>query len=280
MNYTATGRVQCIGRFSFVAPAAVNVTGRSQSIYLTTVTTIPTPSGGMDAYWIKRLPGPGTRQPGEFALQAGLKSVWSARNPMFPNILTLEVVKPISGGLIVVESEAQIGNQSIAETLVKDIVNSYVPANNRGFCLGNGSISLDPSQNEHVRLTMVDSSFPEIEIQFETQTVNEPDLRTYTNLDEERSLASGRGGTLTVLRDQQRFAAGLSGKEIWISFVVSGDKPGLRFTWHYPGVGSSSTQPSINILGSAPAEKKVQLAAIWETVLTSLSSVPLAAETK
>jgi hypothetical protein len=276
MNNTTTGQVQCAGRFFFEAPEAMNVTGRSQSMYGTNVTTIPVPSGGIDAYWAGRLAQMGAAQR-EFELQAGVKGAWSARNPVFPKLLTMEIVQPVSGGLIVVDRQADTGKESVAEKLVKAIIDSYVPTNDHGFCIGIGAITLGPSQNEQVRLTLGDSSAPEVEIRLETRTVREPDTKTYSDVDEEKSLASASGGTLDVLRDQKRSGAGLPGKEIWISLVVPGDKPGMRFTWHYPGIGASGTQPSINIVGTAPVEKKSQLEAIWESVLTSLRAVPLAA---
>jgi len=93
------------------------------------------------------------------------------------------------------------------------------------------------------------------------------------------SIAAG-GGTLTELREQQRTAAGLSGKEIWISFSEPGEKPSVRFTWHYPGVADTPTQPAIDIVGFGPVDKKPQLEAAWKTILTSLHAVPLAAGTK
>jgi hypothetical protein len=279
MNNTTIGRVQCAGRFSFVAPEAMDATGRSQSMYGTNVTTIPVPSGGIDAYWTSRL-AQMVAVSRVFELLPGVKGAWSARNRAFPKLLTLEIVQPVSGGLILVDRQADAGKENTAETLVKAIINSYVPASDRGFCVGNGAITLGPSQNEQVRLTLGESGSPEIELRFETRTVREPDMKTYSDVDEEKSVASAHGGTLTVLRDQRRSAAGLPGQEIWIFAAVPGDNPGLRFSWHYPGVGASGTQPSINIVGSAPVEKKVQLEAIWESVLTSLRAVPLAAGTK
>src|ERR1017187_9320243 len=98
MNNTTTGQVQCAGRFFLEAPEAMNVTGRSQSMYGTNVTTIPVPSGGIDAYWAGRLAQMGAAQR-EFELQAGVKGAWSARNPVFPKLLTMEIVQPVSGGL-------------------------------------------------------------------------------------------------------------------------------------------------------------------------------------
>ncbi len=279
MTKPTAEQIQCVGRFSFAVPEAMNVTGRSQSMYRTNVSSVSLPAGDIDAYWTGRLSEMGTVLR-RFDLEPGVKSAWSARNPVYPKILTLETVKPVSGGLIAADREADAGKEDVAEALVRDIINAYVPASDRGFCIGSGAITLEPSQNEQARLTLESSASPEIELRFETQTVREPDTKTYSDVDEERSVASAHGGTLTVLRDQQRSAAGLQGKEIWISATVPGEKPLVRFSWHYPGVGASGAQPSINIVGSAPVEKKAQLETIWETVLTSVRVVPLAAETK
>lgn len=275
MSISNAGRVYCTGRFSFIAPEEMGETGRGQSMYRTNVKTIPVPPGGVEAYWKDRLARIGPVQPRRFEFQPDVRGAWYVRNATFPNILTLEMVKTVSGGLLVVDREADAGKEDLAETLVKDIVNAYVPAGDRGFCVGNGAITLEPSQNEQARLSLAPAASPDVEIRFATRTVREPDIKTYSDVDEEKELTSAHGGTLTVLLDRKRSAAGLSGKEIRISVAVPGDKPSLRFTWHYPGIGGSSTQPSITIVGSAPTGKQAQLEAIWETVATSLRAVPL-----
>lgn len=276
MDTSSTGRAFCTGRFRFIAPEEMDETGRGQSMYRTNVKTIPVPAGGVEAYWKGRLAQIGPVRPQRFEFQPDVRSAWSIRNATFPNIVTLEMVKPVSGGLLLVDRDADVGKENLAETLVRDIVNSYVPTGDRGFCVGNGAITLEPSQNEQARLSLAPKASRDIEIRFATRTVGEPDMKTYSDLDEERGITSAHGGMLTVLRDQARSAAGLSGKEIRISVALPGDKSSVRFTWHYPGVGRSSTQPSINIVASGPIDKKTQLEEIWEAVANSLRAIPLA----
>lgn len=275
MDTSSTERVYCTGRFRFIAPEEMDETGRGQSMYRTNIKTIPVPPGGVEAYWKVRLAQIGPVQPRRFEFQPDVRSAWSARNATFPNILTLEMVKPVSGGLLFVDREADAGKENLAETLVKDLVNSYVLATDRGFCVGNGAITLEPSQNEQARLSLAPKASPDIEIRLATRTVGAPDVKTYSDVDEERGVTSAAGGTLSVLRDQERSGAGLSGKEIRISAVIPGEKPSVRFTWHYPGAARSSTKPSINVVGTAPVDKQKQLEAIWETVMTSLRTIPL-----
>ncbi len=275
MNSSAPGRVHCTGRFSFVAPEEMKVTGRSQSMYLTEVSTIPMVPGGIDLYWKNRLAQIGPVQPRRFEFQPDVRSAWYVGSSTFPNILMLEMVKPVNGSLLVVSGDAYVGKEHLTETLVKDVVNAYVPRSDRGFCVGNGAITLEPSQNEQATVALASTTSPDIEIRFTTQTVREPDMMAYSNVDEDEEIASSSGGTLTVLRNDQRSAAGLSGKEIWISASAPDEMPMVRFSWHYPGLGRSSTEPSINIVGSAPVNKQAQLESTWNTVLTSLRPIPL-----
>jgi hypothetical protein len=265
---------ECVGRFSWQKLDSVAVTGRSQSIYRTNVEHILIPPGGIDAYWAARLSkiGPEAKI---FSIEPGVKSSWSSRNVSFPNILTLEVVKPVQGGLIVADTEAQTGKESIAEGLMKDIINGFEPTIDYGFCIGGGAIMLEPSQYEEAGLVLTANSSTKIEVQFDTRTVTQPDTTTYSDLDEEESLIAAHGGKLTVLKNAERSAAGLSGKEIRISAESPGEEATVRFTWHYPGVAASSTQPAIDIVGSSPAKNQAELQSIWESMLTSLRAVPL-----
>ncbi|HTX38151.1 MAG TPA: T6SS immunity protein Tli4 family protein [Bryobacteraceae bacterium] len=273
MNAT-NGKSLCVGRFAFMAPETMMVNGRGQSIYSTAVEAVPLPADGLDAYWTTRLKRMGP-EPRVFELETGVKAAWSARNPQFPNILTIETAKPVEGAVLVAEREADAGKESIAETLVKVILRSYVPASGFGFCVGSGALTVDPSINETARLTLGGRDLPEMELQMETHTVGEPDLTTGSNVEEERAFVGGAGGTLRVLRDQTRAAAGLEGKEIWISAEFPGEKPGLRFSWHYPGVAASGVLPSIHVVASAPLERRSRLELLWESVMVSLQRIPL-----
>jgi hypothetical protein len=276
VSSSTSGRLHCAGRFAFVAPEEMRDTGRTQSIYGTNVSVIPVVPGGVDAYWKSRLAQIGAVQPRRFDFQPDVRSAWYIGSSTSPSLLTLEMVKPVDAGLLHVSRAANSGKEHLAESLAKDIVSAYVARTDRGFCLGSGAITLEPSQYEQARLVLASTVSPDIDIEIATRTVGEPDVTTYSNVDEETEVASSGGGTLTVLRNAQRSAAGLSGKEIWISVSAPDEMPMLRFTWHYPGIGGSSTEPSINIVGSAPQLKRAHLEAIWNSVLTSLRAIPLA----
>jgi len=269
---------QCGGRFAFIA-GAVNVMDRSQSIYRTNVTTLAMPPNGIDGYWATRL-GRNGSPPRPVELQAGVKSAWSARNAAFPKILTLEAVSPVRDGLLLVDREADAGKEDVAETLVRDIINAFVPSTEHGFCVGTGAIALEPSQNEQVRLTLAKSDAPDVEVRFQTRTVREPDTSTYSNLDEEKSLVASRGGTLNIVRDGARVAADMSGKEIWIAVAVPNEPALVRFTWHFAGEASSPTHPSIDIVGTTTRERTGQLESLWESILGSLRAIPLGESVK
>ena len=269
---------QCSGRFTFVADA-VNVVDRSQSINRTNVITRAVPDGGIDRYWAERLAKTGSAQrPVE--LQAGVKGVWSARSAVFPKILTLETVSAVRDGLLIVDREADAGKESVAEALVRDIINAFVPSTERGFCVGRGAITLEPSQNEQVRLVLTKSETPDLEIRFQTRTVPEPDMTTYSDLDEEKSLIASKGGTLNVVRDSDRTVAAMNGREIWIAVDVPNEPPLVRFTWHYPGSAASAIRPAIDIVGTTSRERAGQLESLWESILGSLRSIPVGETTK
>ena len=285
MNTTSSGNLHCAGRFSFLAPEEMRETGRSQSIYRTNVSTVGVEPDGAQAYWHERLAQIRAIEPPAgsesvilrtFELQPGVSAVWYVKNRAFPDILALESMMPLGLYVLAVDREAEQGKESLAETLVKDIVDSYAPSIHSGFCVGQGAITLEPSRNEQASVSFAHATANGLEVELETRTVPAPDTTTHTNVEEEKDLASSAGGSLTILRDEPRSAAGLPGKEIRISVAIPGDEPFIRFTWHYPGVGGSSEQPAIDLVGSAPADRQALLETIWETLLNSLRAVPLA----
>lgn len=270
---------ECVGRFSWLQSQPATVAGRSQSIYRTNISHLPVPPEGIDAFWAAKLAKLGAEHKG-FSLAPQVMSSWSSRNPSFPAIRTLEVLKPVSGGILLADTEADAGKEEMTEGLMKDIINGFEPTTDYGFCIGGGAIMLEPSQFERAGLVLHLSAAPEVEIHFETRTVTEPDTTTYSDVDEEESLATAHGGKLVVLRNAERSVAGLTGKEIRISIASPKEQPLLRFTWHYPGIPGSSTNPAIDILAASPATDQAQLESAWESMLTSLRTVPLPANPK
>ena len=58
--------------------------------------------------------------------------------------------------------------------------------------------------------------------------------------------------------------------------TLPGEKPRVRFAWHFPGNPDNSTQPSVKISAAALKEHRAELEKIWETMLQSLRPVPVA----
>src|SRR2546429_6789343 len=55
MSSETKNMTYCIGRFQFILPEALRVTGRSESIYRVQVNTVALPEGGMKALWQERV---------------------------------------------------------------------------------------------------------------------------------------------------------------------------------------------------------------------------------
>jgi hypothetical protein len=266
----------CIGRFQFRAPTGFRVTGRHQAIYRTTVGTLTANVTEGQAIWEKKLaeirrlkpvPGSALRV---MELEPGTRVVWYAANSMFPAILTIEAMKLMPGHVLLVSRESDAGKEALAERLVREILRGYSPGNYQGFCVGHGSITLEPSQNEQARIALSSDSVRELEFKVETHTTRIPDSSTYADVEEESRLASASGGKLAVLRNQPRTVAGLPGRELWIRVEVPAEGALLRYTWHFQGVPGNSAQPVIDILGTARPEGKAALENAWETILASL----------
>jgi hypothetical protein len=283
MNVDDKDASECLGRFWFVVPGALAVTGRSQSIYRVDVSTIPLPAGGLDALWRERLarvnaltPPPGVASPviRTFELQPGVSGIWYFVNPDDDEELCLEALKPQSGYAVLASRRGAASKEAIVETLVKNVLDAYVPGTERGFCVGAGAITSEPGLNEYAGIALEHPTVPNFEVSIDTRTVKEPDTRAYSNLDEERQVTAGLGGTVEELRDQTRVVAGLEGKEIWASVDLPRETPFVRFTWHFPGVAEDSSRPMINIMGTAPTSRRAELEAVWEAVLRSFRPIP------
>lgn len=283
MNVDEKDASECLGRFRLVVPGVLGAAGRSQSIYRVDVRTVPLPGGGLDALWRERLarisalrPPPGVASPviRTFELQPGVSAVWYFGNPDDDDEVRLEAFKPHGDYAVLTFREGMAGKEVTNETLVKNVLDAYVHGTERGFCVGAGAITSEPGLKEYAGLALEHKRVPKFEVTIDTQTVWEPDTWTYSDLDEERQVVTGLGGTIEALRDGARVVAGLEGKEIWASVDVPREPPFVRFTWHFPGVPEDSLRPSIDIKGTAPKSSQPELEAVWETVLRSFRPIP------
>jgi hypothetical protein len=264
-------------------PEVLSVAGRSHSIYGVEVNTVALPAGGVETLWRERLARISALSPPsgitntvirKFDLQYGVSAVWYFANSGDDELRSLEAVKPEADHAVLVLFEGIAGKEDVVETLLKNVLGAYVPKVRQGFCVGHGSITSEPSINEYARIAFAHRRLPSFETTVETQTVKEPDNRTYSSLDEEQQVVRAHGGELITLRNQTRLVASLEGKEIWVSVVTPREPSFVRFTWHFAGVSGDSSRPMINIKGIAPTNQQAELETIWETVLKSFRSVP------
>jgi hypothetical protein len=273
----------CIGRFQFILPDALQVAGRSQSIYRVQVKTVALPEGGMKALWqdkvarIQALTPPRSVSSAVIRtldLQPSVKAIWYFSNPDDPDVHQLEAIKPEGDHAVVASRSSLAGKEASVETLITNILAAYLPVTTHGFCVGDGTVASEPGRGEETLIAFEHKKSPNFELRFETTTVSEPDTRTYSGIEEEQGLAADRGGKLIVLRNHNVLVAGLEGKEIRISVAAPHDAPVVRFTWHFPGVAEDSLRPMVNIVAIAPASEQAQLEAIWGGLLKSLRRVP------
>jgi hypothetical protein len=280
------GITQCIGRFQLTVPETLRVTGRSQSIYSVDIRTMPLPPDGVQALWQDRLshlqslsPPPGEKSAiiRRFELQPGIPGIWYFGTSYATDVRNLEAIRPLADHAVLVTLDGEAGRETVVETLVRNVLNAYVPSQSQGFCVGNGSITSEPGTNEHAGIGFEHKILHGVEISFDTQTVKVPDTRTFSNLYEEKEIVNANGGKLAVLLDHQRSVAGLEGKEMRISVTSPNETPSVRFTWHFTGVPADSSKPMINIKAVAPSAEQKSLETIWEGVLQSVRPTPRSA---
>lgn len=275
----------CIGRFRFTLTALVKLAGRNQSIYGVDASTALLTSDSADAVWSARLsrirslkPPAQVRGPviRNFQVETGAPAVWYFASSTFDRVRRLEAMKTVGDHALVVWFDAQAGKESLAETLVRNVINSYAPGGEHGFCIGHGSITSEPGMSEQALASFVHGELPEFRVSFDTHTVREPaTTHPLSDIDEEKRQLEAAGGQLRVLRDTERTVSNLLGREGRISVVSPGEKPFVRFTWHFPGTGWRSDQPEIMIKGIALMEHQAMLEAVWEAMLQSVRTVTL-----
>jgi hypothetical protein len=268
---------QCIGRFQFDLPERLAVSGRTQSIYRTSVVTGPLPSGGAERAWSEEMTTIRARSENSvrrtFDLAPGIHAVWYGNNSRMPSSVILELLKPEDDHFFKLTRASTAGKEEPAEKLASNILASYAPhETGSGFCVGFGSLSIEPSSRESVSITMKDG---EVETTIDTITVDQPE-DAGSPLEEAQQLAQSYGGSLKVLRNGARKAAGVEGHELQISISLPGKPDLLRFDWGYEGVGGDAMRPKITVAGTAPAAQSNEMEAAWEMLMSSLQPIPLA----
>lgn len=257
---------EAIGRFRVGVPAGLEAVSRSQMIYGVEVAAEPVQTGA----WEAKVAAHAEKIVSRPSLGAGVAAIWYKEG----SDLILEAQALRDGIAVSIVRDAPEGKEAVAEKLASAVLENYKPGAAAGFCLGPGAIHMGPSLSESVRMNW---QLPAsgVKLEFSTQTVTEPDMRTFMDVEEERGMAGAAGGTLAVLSERDRTLNGLNGREIRIVVTLPGKEPQVRFTWHYPGVGRDGTKPKIDFVAKVAVSGQPALEAAWEAMLPSLESVPV-----
>lgn len=275
----------CVGRFRFTASDLMKLAGRNQSIYGVDASTVLLTPKSVDALWSERLTRIRSLEPppeaGEaiirnFHLAAEVPAVWYFPNSTFSNVRRLEAMNPSRNHALVVGVDAEAGTERLAEQLITNMINAYVPGAEHGFCIGQGSITSEPGVSEQALASFVHRQLADFRVSFDTHTVQEPATQhPLSDIAMYQSEFAAAGGSLIVLRETARIVADLPGREGRVSVVSPGEASIVRFTWHFPGAARRSDLPQIFIDGFAPTEHQATLEVVWEAMLQSVRRVPL-----
>ncbi len=272
----------CIGRFTFSVPADLPDMGRTQSIYTVDVKTEANSPMDSNSFWHARMAKIRSMQPPKDVptalfrsvdLEPGAPAVWFYASPDLPSELTLEAMRDFGNHRLLLSSSSTADQQSANESLLRNVIQAYRPGSTSGFCVGYGSITSEPSENESTLLTMSDHEPKGVSVRIGTETVGSPDNKSYSSLDEEKRVLRANGGQLLSSSQKPRAVAGLNGVEIKVEASSPGDPSFARYTWHFPGVPDDAYRPSINVVAFGPLTRVAKVAAAYETVLQSLRPV-------
>lgn len=266
---------ECTGRFRLSTPDGMRVTSRGQSIYGVEVKTFSTKDDPAEAQWARRVDSLGAAVQSKLAFDGGGRGIWVRPNPAIPSSLTLEASRAMNGHILWLTTGVTAGKEELGEKLIRKLLSVYGEGTASGFCVGAGSIRMEGSLSESARMTFEWLGGQAGKIDFASQTVTEPDMQTFMDLEEEKQFAKVSGGTLDIRMERERTLSGMAGKEIRVAIALPNEAPQLRYTWHYPGQGRNPAHPKINLIGRAPAAAQAGLDTAWEAVLTSLRPVPM-----
>ncbi|HEU0124122.1 MAG TPA: T6SS immunity protein Tli4 family protein [Bryobacteraceae bacterium] len=267
--------VECTGRFRLSVPDGMLVTSRSQSIYGVEVKTVPAKEDSADVQWARRVESLGAAVQSKLSFDGGARGIWVRANPAVPSSLTLEASRAVGSHVLWLTTNVTAGKEELGEKLIRKLLSVYSEGTDSGFCVGAGSIRMEGSLSESARMTLEWLGGKPGKIEFGSQTVTEPDMRTFMDLEEEKQFAKASGAALDVRMERERALAGLVGKEMRVAIALPNEAPQLRYTWHYPGQGRNPAHPKINLIGRVPASEQARLDTAWEAVLASLRTVPM-----
>ena len=266
----------CTGRFDYALPATFVSNGSQQSLYLIDASFEPWLAGqGAAEAWKTRLakasaPARASTDQAtparEFELRAIGPAAWMSPYPDRPDLVTLLAMRPIAlaNQSLFLSVEASAGREPIAEKVVAEVAESWVPNAIQGFCTGAGAFVVEPSMNERANAGF---DAPGVSLSIQTETVSAPD--------------DGRssGGDLPPggkrLLDKRREVGGLKGREERARIPDDGKEDQLIYTWIFAGRAAAGAMPRIRLEADAPASKLASLDTAWEALLSSWHLRPL-----
>ncbi len=274
---TRGGLSHSVGRFDFVLPASWRLTGRDQRIYMLKVwneniDSSTSPKQLWETHLSVLKSNATALQPDalirEISLQGGLSGAWSQASPRYPDDLKLLVMKPMADHTLFLEAEASVGRESIAEEVVAEVANGYVPSSPDGFSVGNGAFVMKPSEDEHAGSSFINEEG--LELSIKTDTVAEPIAEISDSEDQgDAEAIREAGGKLQVLSKRPRVVADLPGQERRVQLKDKEKKSELVYFWACPGQPSNGLQPRILIQGSSPLARRMALDSAWDQLLDS-----------
>jgi hypothetical protein len=260
----------CVGRFNFALPEEVVPGGREQHIYLTKVWTETTTGTDPLQAWAKHLtsirqpakPAQGKAIVKEFNLSSVGPAVWYRPSSINSDDRMLLAMKSGQSQALFLETDASAGHEQFAEQLIAAVAAGFVPNSLNGFCVQQGAILLEPSENERAFASFAGGG---VEVSVQMETVASPDT-------------SQNGGSdvqgIQTLNRHTRNVADLKGTEERVRITEKNAKPELVYSWNYPGQAADGLHPHIHLQASAPEERRAALDAAWNSLLDSLRRRP------
>ena len=261
-----SGEQHCIGRFSLTAPPGWEVAGRTQKMYLTElvddlpayiaenqdrdrITPVMRNGASAESRPFIRTFGVGDNK--------GLAKTFGYGDVHSANLQLSVLMGPPDSPLLMVILVSAGNEDKIGNILATKIATGYKPGARTGFCLTHGAMTLEPSSNETVSLTLTNSAFPDASIRLSTQTISKS-RRDGPLMDIAGDIRAmrGTGTTLTSLGEHSRKVAGRKGHDGRTQMTEPGKEPVLVYRYFDGGVAGDQTAPEMIISLDGPASNR------------------------
>jgi len=268
-----------LGRLDFSLPKKFKLIGRSQSIYLLQVETIPLQGKSEKEIWDKRVKYLQAKHIANgysldtfkiTEISPGFSAVFYKDNPSMPFSITVEAYKPVPGNIFRMEFTGETGKEDVMLRGIALTADDYRPNIANGFSIGAGSLISPPSKREHASAGFKDgenSMRLDVELNTAGSRLSKGPLE---NIDEEIQGLGAEGIKLKVLERRSRKAAGFNGEQALVELKDS-EESSFRYTWFCPGETADSFKPEIRIQFRGSTENLEQATAEWNSIIDSLA---------